>query len=450
MGGLWVDYNLMSTIPGLFVIGEANFSDHGANRLGASALMQGLADGYFVIPYTIGTTGRREARRAGRRPTTPLSPRRRGGEVKRAHRQAAGVKGKRSVDDFHRELGKIMWDSAAWRATKAGLERRIGEIPELREEFWEDVRVPGENADLNQSLEKAGRVADFLEFGELMAATRWTREESCGGHFREEHQTEEGEAQARRRQLQPTSPPGSSRAWARSPSSTRRALTFEYVKLTQRSYKLAPKRRSHEPHPRCLASAGTPEEKGIALSQRPTTAPTSTRTCRSWRCSTCSTSALIERARSRSSPSTTTAARASAACARCVINGRAKVNATGRPKASARLRGVVNAAAMHMRSHFSRRRHEIHHRADGSEAFPIELRDLIVDPKSFDRIIQMPAATSKRGQHRRVSARRQRDIPIGKQRRPSGDPMDAAACIGCGACECDHAKPRWSWHERLP
>jgi succinate dehydrogenase / fumarate reductase flavoprotein subunit len=192
MGGLWVDYNLESTIPGLFVLGEANFSDHGANRLGASALMQGLADGYFVIPYTMGNY------LAGVKP----------GAVDETHPEAVAVRsqaeaqttsllainGRKTVDDFHRELGKVMWEHCGMGRNRQGLEKALTRIPEIRQEFWENVRVPGEAAQLNQELEKAGRVADFLELGELMCRDALIREESCGGHFREEHQTEDGEA----------------------------------------------------------------------------------------------------------------------------------------------------------------------------------------------------------------------------------------------------------------
>ena len=192
MGGLWVDYNLMSSIDGLHVLGEANFSDHGANRLGASALMQGLADGYFVIPYTIGNylasatldkvdtdhPAFRETEAAVREKTTRL----------------LGVNGTRSVDSFHKELGRIMWENCGMARDRAGLTEALGKIPELRERFWKDVRVLGKGEDVNQALERAGRVADFLEFAELMCTDALHREESCGGHFRTEHQTGEGEA----------------------------------------------------------------------------------------------------------------------------------------------------------------------------------------------------------------------------------------------------------------
>ena len=192
MGGLWVDYNLMSTIPGLHVIGEANFSDHGANRLGASALMQGLADGYFVLPHTIGdylATSRLD-------PVSADHAEFRGAlEAVRARTsRLLAVQGKRSADSVHRELGHILWEKCGMTRNAAGLREALAEIPRLREEFWNNVQVPGSGAELNQSLERAGRVADFLEFAELLCIDALHREESCGGHFREEHQTADGEA----------------------------------------------------------------------------------------------------------------------------------------------------------------------------------------------------------------------------------------------------------------
>jgi succinate dehydrogenase / fumarate reductase flavoprotein subunit len=192
MGGLWVDYNLMSNIPGLHVLGEANFSDHGANRLGASALMQGLADGYFVIPYTIGEY---LSTQFGKKVNAahPAFEDAKRESVARTQR-LLDVKGNRSVDSFHRELGLLLWDKCGMARDKAGLQEAIARLPKLREEFWANVSVPGSGAQLNQSLEKAGRVADFLEFGELMCLDALTREESCGGHFRSEHQTPDGEA----------------------------------------------------------------------------------------------------------------------------------------------------------------------------------------------------------------------------------------------------------------
>jgi succinate dehydrogenase / fumarate reductase flavoprotein subunit len=192
MGGLWVDYNLMSNIPGLHVIGEANFSDHGANRLGASALMQGLADGYFVLPYTIGHYFASTPRQV----ISTDHP-----EFKKAEKEASdrlkkllSINGKRTVTSFHRELGLLIWELCGMTRSKAGLEKALAKIPQIREEFWKNVNVPGEDKDFNRSLERAGRVADFLEFGELLVQDALHRNESCGGHFREEYQTEEGEA----------------------------------------------------------------------------------------------------------------------------------------------------------------------------------------------------------------------------------------------------------------
>jgi succinate dehydrogenase / fumarate reductase flavoprotein subunit len=193
MGGLWVDYELMTSVPGLYALGEANFSDHGANRLGASALMQGLADGYFVIPYTIGNYLADEIR------TPKIDTKQKAFDdaekiVKDRIAHFMNVKGTKSVDYFHKALGKIMWDKCGMARNAAGLKQAIQEIRTLREEFWKDVRVPGTADSLNPELDKAGRVADFLELGELMCIDALNREESCGGHFREEHQTEDGEA----------------------------------------------------------------------------------------------------------------------------------------------------------------------------------------------------------------------------------------------------------------
>jgi succinate dehydrogenase flavoprotein subunit len=234
MGGLWVDYNLMSTIPGLHVLGEANFSDHGANRLGASALMQGLADGYFVIPYTIGNylaTAKHD--KVGPDHVAFQDAER---EVREKTNRLLEIRGSRTVDDFHRELGRIMWSQCGMSRNKAGLEDALQEIPKLREEFWKDVRVLGANETVNQSLEKAGRVADFLEFGEIMCHDALDREESCGGHFREEHQTEEGEAMRRDDDYAYVS------AWEYRgegipPTQHKEKLEFENVPLATRSYK---------------------------------------------------------------------------------------------------------------------------------------------------------------------------------------------------------------------
>jgi len=192
MGGLWVDYNLQSSIPGLHVLGEANFSDHGSNRLGASALMQGLADGYFVIPYTIGNfIANHDLAKVD---TTHEAFTKSKAKCEQDLQKLLDIKGTKSVDYFHKKLGNIMWEYVGMSRKAEGLKKAIAEIPKLRDEFWKDVRIPGENNFKNTELEKAGRVADFLELGELMARDALNREESCGGHFREEHQTPENEA----------------------------------------------------------------------------------------------------------------------------------------------------------------------------------------------------------------------------------------------------------------
>jgi succinate dehydrogenase / fumarate reductase flavoprotein subunit len=193
MGGLWVDYNLMSTIPGLYVIGEANFSDHGANRLGASALMQGLADGYFVLPVTIGDY---LATQSNKKVTVdrPEFADAIAGTQDRV-RRLLDAKGQRSVDSYHKELGSIMWEYCGMARSAEGLKKALGMVRELREQYWRDVRVTGAGEEPNQALEKAGRVADFFELAELMCIDALHREESCGGHFRVEHQTPEGEAE---------------------------------------------------------------------------------------------------------------------------------------------------------------------------------------------------------------------------------------------------------------
>ena len=234
MGGLWVDYNLMSTVPGLYVIGEANFSDHGANRLGASALMQGLADGYFVLPYTIGdylATTKFE-----KIATDHAAFRSAEAEVAGQARRLLSIRGKRTVDSFHKELGKLVWDKCGMARTDAGLGEALARIPALREEFWSNVNVLGMNEEMNQSLERAGRVADYLEFAELLCLDARERKESCGGHFREEYQTPEGEA------LRDDANFAHAAAWefrgvGQRPVLHKEPLTFENVHLTQRSYK---------------------------------------------------------------------------------------------------------------------------------------------------------------------------------------------------------------------
>ncbi|NOZ95185.1 MAG: fumarate reductase/succinate dehydrogenase flavoprotein subunit [Acidobacteria bacterium] len=234
MGGLWVDYHLMSNIPGLFVLGEANFSDHGANRLGASALMQGLADGYFIIPNTIGEYFVNE--RLQEVSTAAAEFKDAMADVDQRLKKLLAVNGTKTVDHFHRELGRIMWDDVGMSRNAKGLEDAIQRIGQLREQFWSDVRVPGDNNELNQELEKAARVADFLELGELIARDALAREESAGGHFREEHQTEEGEALRDDEHFQHVA------VWeftgeGKEPVRHTEPLVFEAVTPTQRSYK---------------------------------------------------------------------------------------------------------------------------------------------------------------------------------------------------------------------
>jgi succinate dehydrogenase / fumarate reductase, flavoprotein subunit len=234
MGGLWVDYNLMSNVPGLFVLGEANFSDHGANRLGASALMQGLADGYFIIPYTVGdfyvrsgvskvTTDHEEFKKVEAETTDRM-------------KKLLALKGKRTVVDIHRQLGKLLWEGCGMGRNEAGLKKALAEIPVIREEFWKNAIVTGGNEEINQALERAGRVADFLEFAELMVYDALMRRESCGGHFREESQTKEGEALRNDAEYSYVS------AWeytgvGKTPTLYKEPLTFENVLLAERSYK---------------------------------------------------------------------------------------------------------------------------------------------------------------------------------------------------------------------
>jgi succinate dehydrogenase / fumarate reductase flavoprotein subunit len=234
MGGLWVDYNLMSTVPGLHVIGEANFSDHGANRLGASALMQGLADGYFVLPNTIGDF--LAPHRQDSIDTTHPAFRDAEAEVAARTKRLLSIDGKRTVDSFHRELGRLLWDYCGMSRNANGLSLALQRIPELREEFWSDVNVPGSDIELNQALEKAGRVVDFLELAELMCIDALHRAESCGGHFREESQTPDGEA------LRNDSDFSYVAAWqfagdGHAPVLNKEPLVFENVKPSQRSYK---------------------------------------------------------------------------------------------------------------------------------------------------------------------------------------------------------------------
>jgi succinate dehydrogenase / fumarate reductase flavoprotein subunit len=234
MGGLWVDYNLMTNIPGLFCLGEANFSDHGANRLGASALMQGLSDGYFVIPYTV--AGYLAGQTAGKVKGDHPAFKETAGEVSQRTKKLLSINGKRSPRSFHKALGKIMWDNCGMARNERGLVDAIGQIRALRGEFWENVSVLGSGDSLNVSLEMAGRVADFLEFGELMCLDALHRNESCGGHFREEYQTEEGEA------LRNDDEFAYAAGWLyrgddKTPALAKEPLQFENIKLAQRSYK---------------------------------------------------------------------------------------------------------------------------------------------------------------------------------------------------------------------
>ena len=234
MGGLWVDYNLMSNVPGLFVLGEANFSDHGANRLGASALMQGLADGYFVIPYTIGHyfASYKTAKPATSHPEFKKAEE----TIRSMTKRFLSINGKRTVTSFHRELGKIMWDNCGMARSEQSLKHALSKIPALRQEFWENVKVTGSGEELNQTLEHAGRVADFLEFGELLCTDALMRRESCGGHFRTEFQYEDGEA---KRDDENFAFVG---AWEyqgpdKAPVLHKEPLVYEEVKMSQRSYK---------------------------------------------------------------------------------------------------------------------------------------------------------------------------------------------------------------------
>jgi succinate dehydrogenase / fumarate reductase flavoprotein subunit len=234
MGGLWVDYNLQSTIPGLFVLGEANFSDHGANRLGASALMQGLSDGYFVAPYTVGNY----------LATAKLPPIADGNadvanaltSVQKGVEKLLSIKGKRTVDSFHKALGKIVWDDCGMSRNAEGLTMAISKIRQLRDEFWTNLNVPGSGDDMNQSLEKAGRVADFFELAELMCIDARDRNESCGGHFREEYQTPEGEAQRDDERYSYVAAWGY-KGYGNYPELSKEPLEFDYVHPSQRSYK---------------------------------------------------------------------------------------------------------------------------------------------------------------------------------------------------------------------
>jgi succinate dehydrogenase / fumarate reductase flavoprotein subunit len=234
MGGLWVDYHLMSTVPGLFVLGEANFSDHGANRLGASALMQGLADGYFILPYTIGDyfAAAKQPKARADQPEFKKAV----SDVTALTKRLLAVNGKRTVNSFHKELGAMVWEKCGMARNEKGLKELLQQIPALREEFWKNVKVAGQNEELNQNLEHAGRVADFLEFAELLCLDALHRRESCGGHFRTEFQTEDGEAKRDDENFAYVA------AWeyagpGRPPVLNKEPLVYEDVHMSTRSYK---------------------------------------------------------------------------------------------------------------------------------------------------------------------------------------------------------------------
>jgi succinate dehydrogenase / fumarate reductase flavoprotein subunit len=234
MGWTWVDYNLMSTLPGLFVLGEANFSDHGANRLGASALMQGLADGYFVLPYTLGNyfASAKQPKPSTANPEFKKTA----DEVRAFNARLLAIKGKRTATSLHRELGKLLWEKCGMARNEAGLKAALKRIPELREEFWKNLNVTGENGELNQALEYAGRVADFMEFAELLCTDALHRQESCGGHFREEFQTPEGEAKRDDEKFSYVA------AWEyqglnQPPVLHKEPLVYEEIHMSTRSYK---------------------------------------------------------------------------------------------------------------------------------------------------------------------------------------------------------------------
>ncbi len=234
MGGLWVDYELQTTVPGLYALGEANFSDHGANRLGASALMQGLADGYFVIPYTLGNYLADEIRTASI-PTDHPAFAEAEKQVSERMQKLMSIKGTQTVESFHKRLGKIMWDKCGMARNAAGLQQAIEEIKQLKQAFWSDVKIPGEINEFNPELDKAGRVADFIELGQLMCIDALQRNESCGGHFREESQADDGEAKRDDDNFSYVA------AWELKGEGAwelhKEPLAFEIVKPTQRSYK---------------------------------------------------------------------------------------------------------------------------------------------------------------------------------------------------------------------
>ena len=407
MGGLWVDYNLMSTIPGLLVGGEANFSDHGANRLGASALMQGLADGYFILPYTVGhylaSTKLEKVDESHPEARAAVAA------VEERMKRLLSMKGKRTVTSFHRELGKIMWEHCGMGRNKAGLEQALQKIPALREEFWQNLNVPGSADDLNQSLEMAGRVADFLELGELMCLDALEREESCGGHFREEYQTAEGEAVRDDERFCHVA------AWeyageGKKPIRNVEPLAFENVPPADPELQVSGNGKSmnltlHVWRQKNAADKGrfvTYQAKSVSpdmsflemldvvneeLTQKGEEPIAFDHDCREGICGTCS----------------------------LVVNGRAHGPRTR-----------TTACQLHMRTF--RHGDTLVIEPWRAKAFPV-IKDLIVDRSALDLIIA--------GRRLRLGADRQRSR---RQRHPGARrtdaelAMDAAACIGCGAC----------------
>ena len=401
MGGLWVDYNLMSNVPGLYVLGEANFSDHGANRLGASALMQGLADGYFVLPATISDY---LAPLLGTQPVPVDDPIFRDAEagVHDQVRRLMSINGSQSVDHFHRQLGDILWDNCGMARSRESLEKAISDIPAFREEFWADVRVLGEHETLNQSLEKAGRVADFLEFGELLCIDALNREESCGGHFRLEHQTDEGEALRDDENFSyvaawefdgvgnaPDAAQGSARVRIRPPRPAELQVmdlklrvwrqegpndkgAFEAIDATDISPEMSFLEMFDVVNDRLVAQG----REAIAFDHD----------CREGICGSCS----------------------------MMINGRAHGPEEG-----------TATCQLHMRKFHDG--DEITVEPWRARAFPI-IRDLVVDRSAFDRIVEAGGfITAPTG-----AARDANEILVPKEAADLA--MDAAACIGCGAC----------------
>ena len=410
MGGLWVDYNLESTIPGLFVLGEANFSDHGANRVGASALVQGLADGYFIAPYAVADylAGAKLAKVSTDHEAFRDAANTAQGRIDKV----LGVKGKRTVRHFHRQLGRIMWDYVGMARSEQGLKEALGKIRTLRDEFWQDVVVPGEKNNLNPMLDYAGRVADYMEFGELLTLDALHRNESCGGHFREEFQTPDGEAlrddanysyvaalelngvEARRRRL----------------IHTGAALVPMKVHPSQRSSV------SGKTINRQLKVGGSRQRTSQAAWSIYVAKDIFHRTCPSSRCSTSSTNPSLRKGEDACCNSPRTAEGFGGAC-------RLHDNSTARARARPGHRppgSFICAALQRRRNH--------HHRAvRAPRAFPV-LKDLTVDRSAFDRIVAAGGYISAGV----GGAQDANNLLVPKDK--SDAAMDSAACIGCGAC----------------